>query len=57
VFSGGADPRLYNEDYRPAESELRESLETAVKNDGEEMASKELGCEKKLHVCCSDRLT
>jgi hypothetical protein len=33
VFSVGADPRLYNEDLRPAEIELRESLETAVEND------------------------
>jgi hypothetical protein len=30
VFSVGAAPRLYNEDSRPAEIELRESLETAV---------------------------
>jgi hypothetical protein len=29
VFSVGADPRLYNEDSRPAELELRESLEMA----------------------------
>jgi hypothetical protein len=38
VFSVGCDPKLYNEDPRPAEIELRESLE---------MARKELGCEKK----------
>jgi hypothetical protein len=30
VFSVGAAPRLYNEDPRAAEIELRESLETAV---------------------------
>jgi hypothetical protein len=42
VFSVGSVPALYNEDLRPAESELRESLETAVDDDGEEMARKEL---------------
>jgi hypothetical protein len=30
VFSVGTDPRLYNEDPRPAEIELRESLVMAV---------------------------
>jgi hypothetical protein len=30
VFSIESDLRLYNEDPRPAEIELRESLETAV---------------------------
>jgi hypothetical protein len=29
----GAARRLYNEDLRPAETELRESLEMAVEND------------------------
>jgi hypothetical protein len=33
VFSVGADPRLYNEDPRPAEIESRESLETTVEDD------------------------
>jgi hypothetical protein len=33
VFSVGADPRLYNEDPRPAEIKLRESLETAIEDD------------------------
>jgi hypothetical protein len=32
VFPVEAAPRLYNEDPRPAETELRESLETAVGN-------------------------
>jgi hypothetical protein len=32
VLSVGADPRLYNEDLRPAELELREFLEMAVEN-------------------------
>jgi hypothetical protein len=30
VFSVGSAPRLYNEDPRPAEIEVRESLEEAV---------------------------
>jgi hypothetical protein len=47
VFSVGSDPRLYNEESRPAEKELRESLEMAVEDDSEEMARKELGCGKK----------
>jgi hypothetical protein len=47
VFSVGSIPKLYNEDPRLAEIELRESLESAVENDGEEMARKELGCTKK----------
>jgi hypothetical protein len=33
VFSVGSDLRLYKEDPKPAESELRESLETAVEDD------------------------
>jgi hypothetical protein len=36
VLSVGADPRLYNEDPEPAERELREYLETAVEDDGED---------------------
>jgi hypothetical protein len=32
VFSLGAAPRLYNEDPRPAEIELREYLEMAVED-------------------------
>jgi hypothetical protein len=47
VFSVGSAPRLYNEDPRPAEEQLRESLETAVEDVGEQMARKVLGCEKK----------
>jgi hypothetical protein len=44
VFSVGAVLRLYNEDLRQVEVELRESPELAV---GRIMARKELGCEKK----------
>jgi hypothetical protein len=33
VFSVGADLRLYNEDPRAAERNLRESLEIAIKDD------------------------
>jgi hypothetical protein len=33
VFSVGAEGRLYNEDPKPAEIELRESLKTAVEDD------------------------
>jgi hypothetical protein len=33
VFSVGSAQRLYKEDPRPAESELRDFLETAVKSD------------------------
>jgi hypothetical protein len=33
VFSVGSAPMLYNEDPRPAEIGLRESLETAVEGD------------------------
>jgi hypothetical protein len=33
LFSVGADPRLYNEDPRPADIELRESLEMVVEDD------------------------
>jgi hypothetical protein len=36
VFSVGADPRLYNEDSRPVELELKEPLEAAVADGGEE---------------------
>jgi hypothetical protein len=39
VFSVGSAPSLYNEDLRPEELELRESRETAVEDDGEEMAT------------------
>jgi hypothetical protein len=44
VFSVGSDPRLYNEDLRQLELELRESPELAV---GRMMARKELGGAKK----------
>jgi hypothetical protein len=33
VFSLGSDPRLYNENPRPAGEKLKVSLETAVEND------------------------
>jgi hypothetical protein len=33
VFCVGSTPRLYNEDPRPAEKKLRESLERAVEDD------------------------
>jgi hypothetical protein len=33
VFSAESDPRLYNENLRPAELELREPLEMAVEDD------------------------
>jgi hypothetical protein len=33
VFSVGSAPKLYNEDPKPAEMELRESRETAVGDD------------------------
>jgi hypothetical protein len=36
VFSVGAAPRLYNKDLRQLRGELRESLATAVEDDGEE---------------------
>jgi hypothetical protein len=39
--------RLYNEEPKPAEIELRESPKMAVEYDWEEMARKELGCVKK----------
>jgi hypothetical protein len=39
VFSVGSALRLYNENPRPAERELRGSFEMAVENDGEEMAT------------------
>jgi hypothetical protein len=51
VFCGSA-PRLYNKDPRPAEEWLRESLETVVEDDWEEMATSsvetlKLTCEEK----------
>jgi hypothetical protein len=33
VFSVGSDPRVHNEDPKPAEEELRESLEMAVEDE------------------------
>jgi hypothetical protein len=33
VFSAGSHLRLYNEDQRPAELELKESLEMAIEGD------------------------
>jgi hypothetical protein len=33
VFSAGSAPKLCNEDLRPAEGKMRESLEMAVKDD------------------------
>jgi hypothetical protein len=33
AFSDASDPRMYNEDPRPAELELRESLEMTVEDD------------------------
>jgi hypothetical protein len=48
VFSVESTSRLYNEDLRPAEIKLRESLHVAVEDDREEMARKELGCTKKF---------
>jgi hypothetical protein len=47
VFSVGSAPRLYNEDPRPAEIELRESPEIAVEDDSEEIARKKLACDLK----------
>jgi hypothetical protein len=47
VFSVGSALKLYNEDPRPAELELRESPEMAVEDDLEEIARKQLGCAKK----------
>jgi hypothetical protein len=46
MFSVGSVPSLYNEDLRQLRIELRESLETTAEDDSEEMARKELGCEK-----------
>jgi hypothetical protein len=48
MFSVGSALRLYNEDPRPAEIKLRESLMLAVEDDWEEMGRQELGCEKKV---------
>jgi hypothetical protein len=39
VISVESDPRLYKEYPRPAEIELRVSLETAVEDDSEEVAT------------------
>jgi hypothetical protein len=39
VFSVGAAPRLYNEDIRQLRGELREFLEMAVEDDGEDKTS------------------
>jgi hypothetical protein len=52
VFYIGSAPRLYNEDPRPAETELRESLEMADEDDWEEMVTisvetRKSGCEEK----------
>jgi hypothetical protein len=33
--------------------ELKEPFEMVVEDDLEEMARKELGCERRLHGCCS----
>jgi hypothetical protein len=38
VFSVGADPRLYNEDPKTAEIELRKSPQMAVEDDGSEFS-------------------
>jgi hypothetical protein len=46
VFSLGSAPRLYNEDLRQLRGRIERSLQMAVEDD-EEMARKELGCEKK----------
>jgi hypothetical protein len=50
VFSVGSSPRLYNEDLRQLELELRVSPVLAV---GRIMARKELGCEKKTSYCAA----
>jgi hypothetical protein len=47
VFTVGSAPRLYNEDLNQLRRELNESFEMAVGDEWEEMARKELGCEKK----------
>jgi hypothetical protein len=52
VFSVGANTRLYKEDPRSAEIELRETLETEVKDDSEENATNSVeiwksACEEK----------
>jgi hypothetical protein len=39
VFSGEESLRLYNKDLRQLREELRESLEMAVKDDGEDTTS------------------
>jgi hypothetical protein len=47
VFSVGAALRLYNESLTQLELELGRVLEMAVEGDWEEMARKELDCDKK----------
>jgi hypothetical protein len=47
VFSVGSAPRLYNEVLTQLELELCGILEVAVKGDWEEIARKELACDKK----------
>jgi hypothetical protein len=50
----GSAPRLYNEDLMQLELELGRVLEMAVEGDWEEMAGKELDCDKKTsHVIWS----
>jgi hypothetical protein len=45
----GFSPKLYNEDQSSAELELRQSLNTAVESDSEEMARKELGSDSETY--------
>jgi hypothetical protein len=52
VFSVEAALRLYREDLRQLRGELRESLETAVEDDGEEKT----WCVRKWFVKCSNKL-
>jgi hypothetical protein len=42
VFSVGSDPRLYNEDPRLDDLELRDSLEMAVEDDWRRYGKKEI---------------
>jgi hypothetical protein len=51
VFSVGSAPRLYNEDLRQLRGELRESLETAVEDDGEEKTKWFVKCSNKMYKC------
>jgi hypothetical protein len=58
VFSVGSAPGLYKEDPSPAKIELRESLQTAVEDDLEEMTTSSVECKsaavkRRLHVCSS----